>query len=208
MAGECSMRKCHRPALKRGMCNRCYLRWWKQTPKESRPEITTVERFMEKVDKDGPVPAHASHLGSCWLWTSAVRPSGHGEFSVSQARGNVSAHSYALELATGSACPDGQEACHRCDNPPCVRPSHIYFGTRQQNTDDAWHRERHPVGSERPAARLTEVQVEEIRVRYAGGESGSWLAKEFGMRPCSIYQITSGVKWPNAAGPITRKKAS
>jgi hypothetical protein len=117
------------------------------------------------------------------------------------------AHVFALELASGEKCPPGQQGCHRCDNPACVRPSHIYFGTRQDNTDDAWARDRHPVGSERPPARLIESQVEEIRFRYAAGESGKALATEFNLKPCSIYGITSGQKWPHAGGPITRRKA-
>lgn len=207
MSGEpatpiCVSGKCARLAEKRGMCGRCYQRWRKVTPRTERPPITLVERFMAKVGKDGPVPAHAPHLGKCWEWLGCRRPSGHGEF------GTMPAHVYALELATGHQRPPGQEGCHRCDNPPCVRPSHIYFGTRQQNIDDAWARERHPVGSERHPALLVETQVEEIRVRYAAGESGRVLAAEFGLKPCSIYGITSGQKWPHAAGPITRKKVA
>lgn len=197
----CVTPRCGRPATKRRRCSRCYQRWWKASTNAERPAITTVERFWEKVRKDGPIPMHAPELGGCWEWTGARRPSGHGQF------GTLPAHVYALELALGQPRPDGTEGCHRCDNPSCVRPSHIYFGTRQNNVDDAWGRGRHQIGSGRPAARLLESQVEEIRQRYAAGESGSLLAAEFGLKPCSIYGITSGLKWPNAPGPITRKKA-
>lgn len=198
----CSAAKCHRPASKRGMCGRCYLRWYRSTPRLERPEVTKLERFWEKVNTSGSVPSHAPHLGRCWLWTGSRRTSGHGQF------GNTPAHVYALEMALGEPCPTGMEGCHLCDNPPCVRPSHIYFGTRQDNSDDAWARSRHQVGSERPAARLFESDVEEIRVRYAAGESGSALAAEYGVKPCSIYGITSGQKWAHAPGPITRRSAT
>lgn len=188
------------------MCNRCYLRWWRAAPQNEWPVVTVVERFFAKVDKGGAVPEHAPYLGPCWLWTGAQGDSGHGQFVASAERGTVPAHVFAVELATGDRCPDGMEGCHRCDNPPCVRPSHVYFGTRQQNQDDAWNRHRHPVGSERSASRLTEADVEEIRVRYAQGEPGKWLASEYGIKPCSLYGITSGQKWPQAPGPITRRR--
>ena len=208
MTALCNKSKCRRPAEKRGMCGRCYQRWRKQTPKSLRSTPTPLERFWAKVEKTDRVPSHAPHLGPCWEWAGAKRPSGHGEFSHSQEHGNVPAHAFALEIATGQAGPPGQESCHHCDNPSCVRPTHLYFGTRQENVDDAWHRERHPVGSERSPARLTEVDVEEIRTRYAAGASGAALALEYGIRPSSIYSITSGRKWLNAGGPITRRSAS
>lgn len=204
MAGDvqCNTPDCDRPAMKRGLCNRCYLRRYKATVGKNRPSITQLERFWAKVDKDGPIPRHAPELGACWEWGGSRKVSGHGQF------GARPAHVVSLELATGEACPPDLEGCHRCDNPPCVRPSHIYFGTRQNNVDDAWSRERHPVGSQRHAARLIEAQVVEIRERYAAGESGSALATEYGLKACSIYGITSGQKWPHVGGPLTKKRAA
>lgn len=66
---------------------------------------------------------------------------------------------------------------------------------------------RHQIGSARPAARITEAQVIEIRERYAAGADGLALATEFGLAKCSIYLITSGSKWRHVAGPITRRRA-
>lgn len=202
---RCAARKCQRPAEKRGLCGRCYQRWWKATAKAERPEITTLERFWSKVDMNGTVPEHAPHLGPCWLWAGSKRPSGHGVFMVSQERGSESANTFAIELATGEPCPPGKEGCHRCDNPECVRPSHSYYGTRQENQDDAWGRERHQVGSERHGAKLNEFIVEEIRNRYAAGERQKDLAAEFNVLPCTISQIVHGLRWRHAGGPIIGK---
>ncbi|WP_084869471.1 HNH endonuclease [Prescottella equi] len=199
MAGEtvCSIADCLGVAVKRGMCNSHYLRWWKSTPGEMRPRPTPEERFWAKVQK-GP---------GCWEWQGARRPSGHGMFAVSRSR-TAPAHSYALELALGYPCPSGMEACHRCDNPPCVNPRHIYFGTRQQNIDDAWARNRHQVGQDRPAAKLRDPQVIEIRERYALGADAKQLAAEFSIAVPTLRHIVLGLKWKHLGGPITRRRPS
>jgi len=201
---QCSHPKCARPARSKGMCNRCYQRWLKVTPRELRPEPTPVERFLLMVNREGPTPQHAPHLGKCWLWTGSKRPPGYGAFNAGPSRGNIPAHGFALEMAGFGPCPDGLETCHRCDTPSCVRPSHVYYGTRQQNMDDAWHRSRQPVGSERNAARLVEGEIEEIRHRFANGERCIDLARVFGVSQSHISHITRGKAWPNAGGPITK----
>lgn len=204
---HCAARKCRRPAEKRNLCGRCYQRWYKATARADRPPITTLERFWEKVDTNGPIPAHAPHLGKCWIWTGAARDSGHGSFYVSEERGVESANTFAIELATGRPCPPSMEGCHRCDNPPCVRPSHSYYGTRRENVEDAWARDRQPVGSERHGAKLNEFIAEEIRIRCAAGERQKDLAAEFGVLPCTISQIVNGLRWRHAGGPIPRKES-
>lgn len=185
---------CSRSARKRGMCNAHYLRWYRRTPPAERQRPSAPERFWSKVAK-GP---------GCWEWQGCRRPSGHGHFAVTQTR-IISAHSYSLELALGYPAPDGTECCHRCDNPPCVNPKHLYFGTRQNNVDDAWARGRHQVGSQRPAALLTEAQVIEIRERYAANEQVPSLAGCFGIAQSTVRSIVLGNKWKHVGGPITRR---
>lgn len=199
MAGEaqttCKAEECSRHPLKRGMCNAHYLRWWKATPKEDRPRPTVEQRFWAKVQK----------TPGCWLWTGAKHPTGHGMFVAFGGR-VVPSHAFALELQIGYPTPEGKEACHRCDNPPCVNPRHIYYGTRQENVDDAWARGRYPIGSARPAAKLHEDQVIEIRERYALGDDTKELAKEFGIKVPTLKHIVLGLKWKHVGGPITRRR--
>ena len=99
-------------------------------------------------------------------------------------------------------------ALHRCDRPECVNPRHLYWGTHQNNSDDAWARNRMPIADERPAAVLSNAAVIEIRERYAAGESGPELAAEFGIARPTLYQITSGRKWQSIGGPRTRRRAT
>src|SRR5690606_13169392 len=112
-----------------------------------------------------------------------------------------------LELA-GRDRPDGTEACHRCDNPPCVNPAHLYWGTRQDNIDDAYARGRRAGGERHAAARLTELDVVALREAFARGVNRRILAERYGIAPGTVNDIAAGRKWPNAAGPTTTHRTT
>lgn len=94
------------------------------------------DRFWGKVNRQGPA--------ECWPWIGAARPAGYGVF---WARGRfLSAHLVAWQLARSldpAPMPKGIEACHRCDNPRCVNPSHIFVGTKSDNMRDMISKGRH-----------------------------------------------------------------
>lgn len=192
---SCRREECDKPVRSRGLCKAHYLRWWKTAPPEERRRPSKEELFWAKVKK-GP---------SCWEWQGARRPSGHGIF-MGRDRKVVPAARFSLELHLKQPAPDGMETCHRCDNPPCVNPRHLYFGTRQNNVDDAWARGLMPVGSQRAAAKLTEDQVVLLRQAYAMGAETKSLAKQFGIAVPTLRQIVLGLKWKHAGGPITRRR--
>lgn len=204
----CTHDGCAGKLVARGMCRNHYAVWWRRTPPEQRlpasnlKRATPAERFASKVDKRGS--------DECWPFTgsTAEHKLGHGEFFVSPDRGKVPAHSYALELATGTPCPPGMEACHHCDNPPCCNPAHIYYGTRQQNVDDMITRGRNARGERVNSARLTEGQVVEMRNRYVSGERQLALAAEFGIRGSAVSLIVNGLRWAHVGGPIKSPRGS
>jgi len=104
-----------------------------------------VDRFWAKVDKNGPV--HPVLGTPCWIWTGARIRHGHGVLGGPGQYGRkVLVHRFSYELQVGPI-PDEMEICHHCDNPPCVRPSHLFPGTHQQNMADsiAKGRFRHPI---------------------------------------------------------------
>ena len=193
----CSVEGCGTAAIKRGMCNRHYLRWYRSTPREQRTptwrDLDDEARFWEKVERKGP--------SGCWPWHGCRRPSGHG---VAVVGGKSIPAGAAALIFSGKPRHDGMWALHRCDNPECVNPRHLYWGTPQDNSDDAWARGLHPVRN----SKVTADQVVEIRDMYAAGADASDLAMKFGIAKCSIYLITSGAKWKNVGGPITHHRTS
>jgi hypothetical protein len=87
--------------------------------------------------------------------------------------------------------------CHKCDNPPCVNPWHLFLGTKRDNTLDAMRKGRlkwPDVRDKNPNAKITAAQA--LEIRSASG-THSDIAKNYGISPSSVGQIKSGVQWKN-----------
>lgn len=154
-------------------------------------------RFDRGVDRSGGPDA-------CWPWMRGTS-NGYGKIS-SGGRGHPSlrTHRVAYEFAHG-LIPAGLCVCHRCDNPLCCNPAHLFAGTLKDNTQDMLAKGRHgartkpesTVRGERVLqAKLTEPQVLEIRRRYAAGDvSRRELGAEYGVTQRTIERVVGMQLW-------------
>lgn len=118
-----------------------------------RPEFTptVAERFWKKVDRSGGDLA-------CWPWIGSRQPNGYGKVRVQAIRtAPLQAHRVAWELSHGEI-PHGLWVLHRCDNPPCCNPSHLFLGTPKDNTTDMVGKGRVALG-DRNGSRLHPEQL-------------------------------------------------
>lgn len=121
-------------AVKRGMCNACYLRYVRSTPPAERAPIerlTDLERFYTHVNKMGPLAKNRPDLGRCHLWTDGTDQKGYGIF---WADGTSNRAHIWIYKQSGGVIAEGHTIDHfACDRPPCVNRDHLLAGTHQAN---------------------------------------------------------------------------
>lgn len=161
--------------------------------------------FWARVDRSGD---------GCWLWTGLRSRKGYGRFCLNAK--DVPAHRFAYALSR-EADPEALCVCHTCDNPPCVRPDHLWLGTVGDNTRDMWAKGRGQIkcmgrrftpghrtdprhqpcnrGSDNPLAKLTEERVRDLRARSAAGERTTDLAREAGVSRHTLSAVITRRSW-------------
>lgn len=143
----------------------------------------------------------------CWEWCGWKNNKGYGIFDVfigKRRSRKLLAHRVNFAIHNGHI-PNGLFILHRCDNPICVNPEHLFAGTQKENVADAMRKGRNStppassrkffIGSRHGNARLTEEIVREARRRNAAGESGHNLAKEYGVHFVTMYDALRGETW-------------
>lgn len=160
-----------------------------------------AERFRAKVRESGPtMPGMES---PCWTWAGWHNRDGYGMITLGgHCGGNVAAARVALELSLGRPLREGEETCHRCDNPGCVRGDHLFAGTHSDNMKDCAAKGRLALsrfapknrGEENGRARLTQAKADEIRARYAT-ETAAQLAEAFGVSVHTINAVVQNRTW-------------
>lgn len=147
--------------------------------------------------------ADCGYLTSCWVWTRSCRKKGYGQTSIDKGHRNVAVHRVAAWLWLGFDLASSLKVLHRCDNPPCFNPEHLFIGTNADNTADMVAKGRarnNPHRGEAHASHvLTEDQVREIRARTdaVGHARGiySTLAREYGVSHVLVSRIARRLNW-------------
>lgn len=138
----------------------------------------TVESRIERyTDRNGPIPAHMPHLGNCWLWTGGKIQDGYGVMNIENKQTKVTR--YLMNP------PRDKVIMHLCDQPSCIRKSHLKVASQAENMADAAKKGR-------MWRKLTIDEVREIRklrFEYSSYEVG----KMFNVNPTSIWKIWNGV---------------
>jgi len=147
-------------------------------------KMNDVERFWSKVNK----------TEGCWNWTASLNTSGYGQSKLNGK--NVLAHrlSYVMNHPNTINLLEGRReicVCHKCDNPKCVNPAHLFLGSKADNMKDMVAKGR-MIGN----VKLTEDDVREIRTQYAtGGITLKKLAREYEVSLEGIHAIIRRRTW-------------
>ncbi len=143
-------------------------------------KVPTKNRFWSKVNKKGP--------WKCWEWMGAKRKDGYGV--VWHGGKIIRAHRFVVKEFNPEI-----KVSHRCDNPCCVNPRHLFKGTQVDNLMDMKKKKRgsshfYEKGTKNPKAKFSLKEVEEIRSKYVPYKySQCRLAREYGVVQQTISKI-------------------
>jgi len=148
-------------------------------------------RFWSKVEVGEP--------GECWEWLAGKQTRGYGAFGIPRGKNQPwkmwLAHRVAWILTYGKI-PEGLCVLHKCDNPSCCNPYHLFLGTLADNVADAVRKKRHARGEKVGSSRLTPKEVLDIREMYAIGEKTQQeLADDYGVSNPTICHIVNQTTW-------------
>jgi hypothetical protein len=149
------------------------------------------ERFWMKVDSGVP--------NGCWEWTGCCNHDGYGK--IKDSGKTVTSHRVSWELHNGPI-PEGVLVLHKCDNPKCIRPDHLFLGTDKSNAEDKVAKGRQGTlkGEALPQSKLRESDVRSIREMYRRHQSRTdglrtFLVKWFGVSRSTVSGVASGTTW-------------
>ena len=150
--------------------------------------INTPEEFWTKVDKSGGHKA-------CWIWQGKKQTGGYGQFRF---KGKlILAHRLSYIFECGPI-PEGMCVLHKCDNPSCCNPKHLYLGTKKDNARDRDRKGRmaDTRGSRNPNSKFTEKEIQGIRSDI---RKIQMVADDYSVHASTIYDIKNHVTWKHVS---------
>jgi hypothetical protein len=146
---------------------------------------TSVKRFWAKVKVAG--------ADDCWLWLGAKDYDGYGCLAINRSIRSIRAHRFSYYIHNNNELAPNLFVCHRCDNPSCVNPAHLFLGTTQENTSDRTSKGRDAKGNKNYNTKLSIQSVIDIRNEYGrGGITIRQVAKLHGVCYATIRELLIG----------------
>ena len=178
---------------------------------QSQSVVSCLSSAIESVEVGGPayrtlVRVVEDHETGCWNFQGAKNEFGYGIVGLGVKGKNDRAHRVVYRALVGDT-PAGMFVCHKCDNPSCCNPDHLFIGTPADNHKDMVAKSRdvkpprneHDIGSHRYNAKLDEEMVRALRARYDAGESGYSIWKELnqklGFHQAPVYRMLQRKAW-------------
>ncbi len=147
-----------------------------------------MKNFWKRVEK----------TDTCWLWNGCRNSQGYGKLCRHSNGITVGwlSHRYVWTNQFGEI-PEGLCVLHKCDNPPCVNPAHLFLGTRVDNSEDKVSKGRQhiPTGSVNGRAKLEESDVKVIKHLLRLGCQQSQIADWYNVSSGAVYFISNGKNW-------------
>lgn len=163
--------------------NHKHLMLVKRNQQWRRDPVKRLEKNTVKIDS------------GCWEWQGAKTKFGYGQMVVDGKVEIIPRFTYRMFVGP---IPEGMYVCHKCDNPSCWNPDHLYLGTAQDNARDRVERGRNAPksGTFNGRSILVDTDVVEIRSRYKkGGISMSELARQHGVSFGTISRVVKKQGW-------------
>lgn len=149
--------------------------------------LSPQQRFWSNVNK--------SHPDSCWEWQGVINSNGYGTLKVGQ---RAWLATRLLWTWLHGEIPQGMCVLHKCDNPPCVNPDHLFLGTRKDNYDDmvAKGRLNRARGEHQGSAKMTADKVRELRRLYEKeGKTQIEISGIMGIHQTTVSRIIERRTW-------------
>ncbi len=134
----------------------------------------------------------------CWEWTRGRFNGGYGKFNKRAVKYDLSHYAHRTSwIIHFGPIPEGLQVCHRCDNPGCVNPQHLFLGTSEDNMQDASRKGRMNTwrrlhGAQHGRAKLTLDQVRSIQMDDRPRKD---IAREYGVSLSRVSKIKQGNTW-------------
>jgi len=141
------------------------------------------------------------NAAGCFEWQGCLNHSGYGMLNVN----GVPKGAHRLSFEAFRRCiPTGMFVCHKCDNPRCINPSHLFLGSHADNMQDMRSKRRSSTGSKNGMSKVTTEDVIEMTRLYMSGVTQRELSGKYGISRQAVSKIVTGKRW----GSVQRERAT